>query len=102
MENENESRYGKYLPIGTVVLLKEGKKRLMITGFCPATTNNGEKKSYDYCGVVYPEGVVTMKETFLFDHAQIKKIFHMGLYKDEEEQAFKAKLKELVEKKNNK
>ena len=26
--------YKKYLPIGTVVMLKGGKKRAMITGFC--------------------------------------------------------------------
>ena len=26
--------YEKYLPVGTVVLLKGGKKRAMVTGFC--------------------------------------------------------------------
>lgn len=98
---ENENKYGKYLPIGTVVMLRNGKKRVMINGFCPTANNNGETKSYDYCGVVYPEGVITMKETLLFDHSQISKIYHMGLANDEEEKAFKRKLKELVEKKNN-
>ena len=29
----------KYLPIGTVVLLKGGQKRLMITGFCSIPVN---------------------------------------------------------------
>lgn len=95
MESESKSRYNKYLPIGTVVLLREGKKRLMITGFCPKTVDKDEKKSYDYCGVMYPEGVITMESILLFNHNQIKKIFHMGLYKDEEEKQFKLKLKKL-------
>ena len=31
MENAGK----KYLPIGTVVMIKCGSKRVMITGFCP-------------------------------------------------------------------
>ncbi len=96
MENEEKNKYDKFLPIGTVVLLREGKKRIMITGFCPITTNNEKKELYDYCGVMYPEGVITMENVLLFNHNQIKKIFHMGLYNDEEERIFKQKLKEEV------
>ena len=33
----------KFLPIGTVVLLKGGKKRAMITGFCSIAQENQEK-----------------------------------------------------------
>ena len=33
----------KYLPIGTVVMLKGGTKRLMITGLCVVQQNNKEK-----------------------------------------------------------
>ena len=38
----------KFLPIGTVVLLKNGTKRLMITGFCAVEKEKedaAEKKS---------------------------------------------------------
>ena len=31
---ENLENQEKYLPIGTVVILKDAKKRIMITGFC--------------------------------------------------------------------
>ena len=31
---------GRFLPIGSVVRLKEGKKRLMITGFLPIEQND--------------------------------------------------------------
>ena len=33
----------KYLPIGTVVMLKGGTKRVMITGFCSIEENTKEK-----------------------------------------------------------
>ena len=47
----------KYLPIGTVVLLKGGQKRLMITGFC-SIPKEDKTKIYDYTGCLYPEGVL--------------------------------------------
>ena len=99
MNEEEKERYGKYLPIGTVVILKEGKKRLMITGFCPTADSDGEKKIFDYCGVIFPEGMITTKSMLLFNHNQIKKIFHMGLYNDEEAMELKQRLKKLVNEK---
>lgn len=83
----------KYLPIGTIVQLVGGKSKLMITGFLPTDTENNKKKLYDYCGCLYPVGVYTMEEIFLFNHDDIYKVFYLG-YSDEEEVEFK---KELVE-----
>lgn len=88
----NDKKLRKYLPIGTVVLLKGAKKRLMITGFCAVKKDEKENKVFDYCGVVYPEGVIKVDQVCLFDHKQIEKVFHMGLYNDEEERNFKKKL----------
>ena len=82
----------KYLPIGTVVLLKGGQKRLMITGFC-SIPKEDRTKMFDYMGCLYPEGV--------FNHNQIEKIYFVG-YKDEEEKQFKEKLNKLIEEMNNK
>jgi len=84
----------KYLPIGTVVLLKGGKKRAMITGFCSVAQENQEK-IYDYSGCVYPEGYLSSNQVCLFDHDQIDKIFFVG-YEDDEEKAFKEKLNSIV------
>ncbi len=81
----------KYLPIGTVVLLKDAEKRLMITGFCTSSEDDVEKV-YDYSGCLYPEGIISSKQTFLFNHNQITKIFHFGL-RDEEEQKLQEVLK---------
>lgn len=84
----------KYLPIGTVVLLKGGRKRAMITGFCSVAQENQEK-IYDYSGCVYPEGYLSSNQVCLFDHDQIDKIFFLG-YEDDEERTFKDKLNKIV------
>ncbi len=88
----------KYLPIGTVVLLKGGQKRLMITGFC-SIPKEDQSKVYDYTGCLYPEGVLNSEEVALFNHDQIEKIYFVG-YKDEEEKQFKEKLNKLIEEMN--
>ncbi len=86
----------KYLPIGTVVMLKGGTKRVMISGFCAIEEQNNEKnKMWDYSGCLYPEGFLSSNQTCLFDHDQIEKVYHYGLI-DEEEEKFKAQLKELL------
>lgn len=84
----------KYLPVGTVVLLKNGKKRVMVTGFC--VTPEGKDEAFDYSGCLYPEGFLSSNQNCLFNHSQIEKIFHMGLI-DEEELKFKEQLKSLIE-----
>ena len=92
--------YEKYLPIGTVVMLKGGKKRAMITGFC-SIADEDKSKIYDYSGCLYPEGVISSNQTLLFNHEQIDKIYHLGLA-DDEEKEFKAKLNELMKQVENK
>ena len=86
--------YDKVLPIGTVVLLKNGTKRVMINGFCTMDASKPEKV-YDYSGVLFPEGSLSSDQTLLFDHEQIVRVDHLGL-DDDEEKAFKVKLKEIV------
>lgn len=85
----------KYLPIGTVVMLKGGSKRAMIVGFLAMDASKPDKV-FDYSGCLYPEGVISANQTLLFDHDQIDKVFHMGLV-DDEEKDFKEKLKTVVE-----
>lgn len=88
------TNYDKYLPIGTVVMLKGGTKRAMITGFCSVSGDNKDKV-FDYSGCLYPEGFISSDRTLLFDHSQIEKIYYLGLI-DEEEKKFKEKLKEML------
>lgn len=92
-------KYEKYLPLGSVVLLKGGKKRLMITGFC-VIPETRDKKMYDYCGCLYPEGTVSSDKMALFDHDQIQKVFAIG-FSDEEDKIFKEKLNDFVKGESN-
>ncbi len=82
-----------YLPLGSIVKLKNGKKKVMISGFC-LTASNG--KLYDYCGYLYPEGVIGNNKIGMFDHDQIEEVIFMG-YSDDEDKAFK-ELLELARK----
>ena len=89
-------KYEKYLPIGSVVLLENGTKRVMITGFA-IKAKEMPSKIFDYVGCLYPEGIVSTDKNLVFDHSQIKQIYAIG-YSDEEEKKFKEKLKEEIEK----
>ena len=77
------------LPIGTVVLLEGGEKRLMIYGV--KQTDVDTKEEYDYIGVVYPEGNMGERTQYLFNHSQIKETFFRG-FEDEEREAFIGRL----------
>lgn len=88
----------KYLPIGTVVMLDGGEKRVMITGFA-CTSDNEPDVVYDYMGCLYPEGIVNTNESLLFNHDQIVKLYHLGLI-DEEEEEFMDDLEDLLEEGN--
>ena len=73
------------LPIGSVVLLEGGKKRVMIYGI--KQTDQDTQEEYDYIGVVYPEGNMGQGTQFLFNHDKIVEVFFKG-YDDEERQGF--------------
>lgn len=74
------------LPIGTVVLLKNGEKRLMIAGIKQMDTEDATKE-YDYYGVMYPEGHVGENFQYLFNHEDIAEIYFKG-FEDEERERF--------------
>jgi hypothetical protein len=82
------------LPIGTVVLLKEGNKRLMIIGVVQKQADE-EGKIWDYAGCLYPEGYISAEQTYLFNGDQIDRIFALG-FQDEEQFAFKPKAEEAL------
>lgn len=73
------------LPIGSVVLLKEGKKRLMIFGV--KQMDSEVQVEYDYIGVMYPEGNLGLESQYLFNHENIEQVFFRG-YEDEERHNF--------------
>lgn len=79
--------YKDLLPIGSVVLLKGGEKRLMVCGRVVCREN--ENHIYDYIGCYYPEGVVDSSALFFFDHDAVEDIFFIG-FQDKEEMQYRA------------
>ncbi len=73
------------LPIGSVVVLKNGKKRVMITGIKQLDGKTGG--TYDYLAELYPEGHLGQESMFLFNHEQIAKVYFRG-YEDSERKKF--------------
>lgn len=71
-----------FLPIGSVVLLKGGSKKIMITGYLQEVQNQ-DKQTFDYRGCPFPEGVMESKGVALFNKNDIEKVCYKG-YEDEE------------------
>ncbi len=86
----------RFLPVGSVVLLEGGTKELMITGFCPIVEEN---KVFDYCGCLYPEGIISSDQNCVFNNNQIKEILYLGFISDKEKE-FKNKLINMLDESN--
>ncbi len=76
----------KFLPIGSVVLLKNATKRAMIIGYLGKSIDN-DQKTFDYIGCLYPEGVIAADRNLFFDHSNIDKIIFTG-FSDESQKEF--------------
>ena len=96
----------KFLPIGTIVLLKNGKKEIMVTcyGIMPQGTivvngqeQDGGNKMFDYGGCTYPEGLINPQNLICFNHENIEKVCYMG-YETDSFNEFNEGLKEMIEK----
>ena len=74
MRTEKEIR--ALLPIGSVVLLQNGKKPVMIYGVCQ--TDNETGKEYDYISVAWPEGSLGTGSSFMFNGEDIDKLLFRG------------------------
>ena len=81
----------EYLPIGTVVILKEGEKPIMIYG--RKQIHAESNVAYDYVACLYPEGNLNDEYTYLFNHDQISEVVFLG-HINEEEEEFLALLEE--------
>ena len=84
----------KIYPIGSVVLLKGGKHRVMIIGYTPMIGEN-KGRIYDYLGCFYPEGLVNVDQHMVFEHRDIEKVFGFG-YSDDAEKEFRKKVIDLI------
>lgn len=85
--------YKNLLPIGSVVLLKGGEKRVMICGRIQGRV--GEERIYDYSACCYPEGILDPEEMYFFDHGDIDTVYFMG-FQDKEEFDFRTNVLEQL------
>lgn len=82
----------KFLPIGSVVLLKESQKRIMIVGVKQKQADSD--KVWDYSACLYPEGILDPERLYLFDAEQIERLYFVG-FQDGEGLSFLDKLNHL-------
>jgi len=88
----------KYLPIGSIVILRESMKTIMIYGrqqFHAETST-----VYDYVACLYPEGNIDEAHTYLFDHNQIHEVVFTGYINNDEKNFLfflEEEIKELTE-----
>ena len=78
--------YKDMLPVGSVVLLKGGEKRVMICGRIQAKA--GENIIYDYSACYYPEGIIDPSAMFFFNRDAIDTVYFVG-FQDKEELDFR-------------
>lgn len=84
-----------YLPLGSVVYLKEGNKKLIIISRGLVMKRDNGHIFFDYGGVPYPEGLMDDKVAY-FQHESITKIVFEG-FRDLDEEATVEKINLFVE-----
>ena len=84
-----------FLPIGSIVVLKEGTKKLMIYGILQSDRDDKHSEEYDYIGVPYPEGNMGQDYQYLFNTHNIDKVIHRG-YEDSEREDFLSRLEDYL------
>lgn len=93
----NEKSIKEVLPIGSVVTLQGGTKKIMI---CGRIQEDKETESvYDYSACYYPEGILDANELFLFQHENIAQIYYVGL-QDSDEFAFRSYMEQRLKEMN--
>ncbi|MBE6001691.1 MAG: DUF4176 domain-containing protein [Eubacteriales bacterium] len=72
-------------PLGTIVKLKKGQRKLMIIGRVPLMNNNGLIGYFDYAGCLIPEGL-NGQQSFFFNHEDVDQVYQRGYEGPEEDE----------------
>ena len=83
------------LPLGSVVYLKEGNKKILIIARGLVAKNGDGHIYFDYGGVPYPEGLVDDQMAY-FQHDAVKKVVFNG-YTDLDNEATVEKINDYIE-----
>ena len=83
-----------FLPLGSVVILKNGERKIMIVGRGALYNNEGTIGYFEYSGCLYPVGQ-TDQQTLFFNSEDIGQVIFKG-YTDDEESDFVKVLEESI------
>jgi hypothetical protein len=84
------------LPIGSIVVTKEGTIPLMIVSRAALfQNNNGQVGYFDYSAVPYPSGITDGEEFAFFNREDVETIIYVG-YINSDEQLFSENYDKLV------
>ena len=84
----------EFLPIGSIVNLKGGVKKLMIIARGIVANIGEEQKYFDYGGCLYPEGL-TGDRILYFNHSEIVRTVFTG-YSDEDDKLMITNIEEWI------
>ena len=93
MNNEKE----QVLPIGTVIITKDGNIPLMIVSRGALFEQDGKVGYFDYSAVPYPTGITDGEEFAFFNREDVESIIFFG-YINSDEQLFAENYDELISK----
>jgi len=82
------------LAIGTVLKLKGGERKLMITSRTPLVNEEGRIGYYDYGACLYPNGQIN-QQSFFFNKEDIAEIYFEG-YCDEMELEYRERYQKEI------
>lgn len=88
----------EYLPIGSVVQLKDADRRIMVCG--RVQRDSGDGKLYDYSGCLYPEGFVGADQMYIFNNDDIDTVYFVG-FQDPEEFKFRENILHKLDESGN-
>lgn len=84
-----------FLPIGSLVYLNGGNKKIMVISRAIAMKLNGENVYFEYGGCTYPEGLLGDAVAY-FNREDVAKVLVKG-YTDEEEVTMVSNLNRAIE-----
>jgi hypothetical protein len=93
MNNELE----RILPIGSVIITREGNVPLMIVSRGALFEQNGKVGYFDYSALPYPSGVTDGEQYAFFNREDVESIIYIG-YINSEEQIFADNYEDIIAK----
>jgi len=83
------------LPVGSVVMLKEGSHRTMIIGYAQRMKDKPEAV-FDYVGIMWPEGHTSPDATYCFNRDQVQTVYFLG-YQTDGQQVLNARIEAALD-----